>query len=139
MWIVSALTPGLAWSYHVNHNRLAASLVPPTPTSADIGLSGPLVAKVAVALRTPLSAAVKLSWTVHVPPAATATPVHPSVPLVNSDALVPPIFTALTVIDAVELLVRVTVCGFDPNTAYGVALTAKYCPSSDHSSDAPPP
>src|ERR1700682_4798704 len=96
MWIVSAFTPALAGSYKVNQSLVAAWLAPPMPTSAEVGLSGPLLTKVTVALRTPLLVGVKVYWTVQVLVANTFWPVQVSVPLLNSAALVPLRFTALT-------------------------------------------
>jgi hypothetical protein len=60
MWIVSAFTPALAKSYQLKYSLVEASLVPPIPTSAVLGLFAPLLTKVTVAFLTPLSLGVKM-------------------------------------------------------------------------------
>src|SRR5262245_46218234 len=74
---------------------------------------GPLSVKTIVAGNPPKPAGAKLTWTVHVAPARTPTPVQPSVPFTYAVGLAPPKATPLTVTVPVVLLCSVTACAVD--------------------------
>jgi hypothetical protein len=90
--------------------RLGCGLLPPPLRLTDCGLPVALSAKVRLALRTPLTAGVKVTLTEQVPLDATVAPEQVSLLIAKSLGFAPPIVTVEMVRFAVPLLVTVSVC-----------------------------